>query len=139
MQEDALSRAEHEATSRGAMLKEAQADLVAREEAAAKELRAAGGVATELQAELGRLKEKLAAANKGRSAAQSSAAQAAADAADADARAVARISSLDAQLSGLQTALRSSQVQVRLAIAAPSSVQTCVGGASPLLMLTFPW
>ena len=112
MLEESVSRSEFEAATRGSRLIEAATDLSSREEAAAKELRAAASVNTELSAELSRLREKLAAATRLRTLAQTDASASLAIAADTEARATARLASLEAQIAGLQSALRASQGQV---------------------------
>jgi len=106
MLEEGLSKAEHEAFTKGALLKEATATLATHQDTATTELRAAASMTAELQAELNRVKEKLDKSNKARLALQEEAAKANSDLADAQAKASARSTALENTVASLEASVR---------------------------------
>lgn len=106
MLEEGLSKAEHEAFTKGALLKEATATLATHQDSATTELRAAASMTAELQAELNRVKEKLDRSNKARLALQEEAAKASSDLADAQAKATARSAALEGTVGSLEASVR---------------------------------
>lgn len=107
--EDGLSKAEHEAATKGAALRKLEADFHSRTDAFATELRSAQAMVDELSGEVQRGKERLAAATRSRATAQEEAANVGIALGEVEARASARVLAMEAQVGGLVEGLKGAQ------------------------------